>query len=458
MHIRLRRVIYINAIILFFVASPLLLFYISGYRFDLYQKAVRTTGSIFITTEPEDAEVFLNNDLIDTKTPLRLNHLTPNFYSIRIEKEHFQNYHKKLEVREKETTFLENIILWPESPERKNFISGEIKNFSIDPQERFILFQDTTAIKRYRITNGETTTILPLGNNTSTDAEIEWSEDGLRALINIDNQYLVYTVDGGIINISQQLKSLPKISKVKFGINASNKINFVSNKTLQSYDIQTKSIQKLLDEKISDYFYTNSILYVITDTQPVFLTTYTTAGEKNTLFQLPPADDYELVDIIKNQALVYTEDTKTMYFFTLDAEGFNNTSYFIQDIDAWEINEQKNTVLLHNTWEIWTYDIDSRESMLVTRFSKPIKQTKWYQDNNYIIISFSEEIQTIELDNRDYRNTAQLWQSNPIHDFDLSTNGEFLYLLADENNKQAIIKLTIFKPKSFLPELTGFID
>jgi len=447
MDIKFRRIIYISAIIIFLVASPLLLFYISGYRFDFYKKTIKVTGSLFITTKPTDADVFINNQMLKNKTPLRLNHLTPNFYSVRIEKENFQPYQKNLEVKTKETTMLENIILWPTSPEQNELLTGNINNFSIDPQERFILFQDDNTIKRYRLSNQEIIPILPI-KNASTTTTITWSNDGFRALLNNNENYWLYTVDDKVINLSQKIqeKKLNNISTVKFDPDNSANLTFLSDKTLYAFNIQTSALTKLLDEPIKNYLYKNNKLYIITATDKVFLTNYSTNGEKTPLFQLPQAEDYEIIDIIQNQALVYTTSHHTMYFFTLDAENFNNTSNFISNVDKWEINSKKDTVLIYNTWEIWTYSIAERKSNLISRFSQPIQQSHWYSDNNYIFVSFADEIKAIELDNRDYRNTAEIWQKNPQQNFWLSTNGHWLYLLTNFNNTKRIIRLTIFEP------------
>jgi len=63
MNLTLRRFIYINAIILFVTSASLIIFYTSGYKFDIYQKNIKTTGSLFITTQPTGAQVYINGKL-----------------------------------------------------------------------------------------------------------------------------------------------------------------------------------------------------------------------------------------------------------------------------------------------------------------------------------------------------------------------------------------------------------
>ena len=210
MHIKIRRFIYIITIIIFFVAAGLIIFYTSGYRFDIYQKTIKKTGSLFITTKPNEAKLYINDELVDEETPTRINQLTPNIYSIRIEKEGFQNWHKKIEIKAQQTSVADNIILWPESPKTETLIEDEIKTFSIDPQERFILFQNSEGIRQYHIATKKITDVINI--KTSENFQFKWADNGQYVLLSKDNKHWIYTIDTKIDefipNTSDKIKNL----------------------------------------------------------------------------------------------------------------------------------------------------------------------------------------------------------------------------------------------------------
>lgn len=61
-------------------------------------------GTLFITSEPEDAEILLNGIKIEGKTPCRLEEVLPGRLNIEIQKEGYRPAYKTLDVKSKEVT------------------------------------------------------------------------------------------------------------------------------------------------------------------------------------------------------------------------------------------------------------------------------------------------------------------------------------------------------------------
>jgi hypothetical protein len=57
-----RRIILIIAFSLFFVVSPILVFYAMGYRYDFKNKAFRQIGMIILESKPDNADIFINGE------------------------------------------------------------------------------------------------------------------------------------------------------------------------------------------------------------------------------------------------------------------------------------------------------------------------------------------------------------------------------------------------------------
>lgn len=132
-----KRVILLIFIFLFIVSTPALLLYSAGYSFSLKYFRFIKTGNFLISSEPGGAKL-----LIDDKSPLRrhkllfyknvlgltkqksltptlVDRLLPGFYTFSLEKEGYQIWQKRLEIKEGETTFAKNIQLFLKKPEVK---------------------------------------------------------------------------------------------------------------------------------------------------------------------------------------------------------------------------------------------------------------------------------------------------------------------------------------------------
>jgi len=111
-----RRIIFFGFIAIFLIVTPGVLFYASGYSFDWESKQLIKTGSFYFQSLPEGAKVMINGKLTDT-TPSYIGRLIPGTYQIRISKDGFSSWQKKLNIQEQLATEARNIFLIPQKPQ-----------------------------------------------------------------------------------------------------------------------------------------------------------------------------------------------------------------------------------------------------------------------------------------------------------------------------------------------------
>ena len=108
-----RRAVYVFFIIVFLIVTPLIVLYSQGYRYNFKRGKVQKTGILIISSIPKSADIYLNNQLVtQDQTPARLEKLLPADYEIKLAKEGYHNWTKKLQLNENSTTFAEDVILW----------------------------------------------------------------------------------------------------------------------------------------------------------------------------------------------------------------------------------------------------------------------------------------------------------------------------------------------------------
>lgn len=107
-------------VILFLITTPILVLYARGFQIDWNTYKFVKTGAMVIKTHPTKATVFLNNRLKSTETPLNLRFLPPADYEVRIEKDGYQTWTKRLTVRSQLVTWVNDnrkfIVLFLSKP------------------------------------------------------------------------------------------------------------------------------------------------------------------------------------------------------------------------------------------------------------------------------------------------------------------------------------------------------
>ncbi len=109
---RVRRFLFRSATLLFILAVPLVLLYAWGYNFDWQKKKPVLTGGLYLKSTPKKAEVYLNNKF-KKQTPAFIRRLLPRDYQVKITREGFHPWQKKLKVESKLVTEARNILLIP---------------------------------------------------------------------------------------------------------------------------------------------------------------------------------------------------------------------------------------------------------------------------------------------------------------------------------------------------------
>lgn len=150
-------------IALFFIISPLLLLYTTGWRWNFSTWEAEATGVLSIDTLPEDAAVFLNEKLIGTAQPLRLASLVPGIYQVKISKDGYYAFNTDVTVRSHETTYIRNTTLFAiNSPILVTSTIGQISNLGITTAKplsyRFVSTAPSSTIFA-AVNNRETVTI-----------------------------------------------------------------------------------------------------------------------------------------------------------------------------------------------------------------------------------------------------------------------------------------------------------
>ncbi|MEK7644233.1 MAG: PEGA domain-containing protein [Patescibacteria group bacterium] len=112
---KIRLTVMITLISLFFVISPSIVLYTSGYRYNWREKRLEGTGVISIDAAPKEATVSLNGIKIDKKLPIWLPNIAPGVYRLSIEMPGYKQWSQDIRVSGNQTAYVKNISLIKDS-------------------------------------------------------------------------------------------------------------------------------------------------------------------------------------------------------------------------------------------------------------------------------------------------------------------------------------------------------
>ena len=194
-----RRIIFYFLLLLFVVLAPSIIFYALGYNFDFNKKIFVATGGIYLKSHPSNAEIYIN-DKPGGETSKFIKRLLPKIYEIKITKEDYHLWQKKLVVEPRMVTKASNILLLPSNP--KIFLLDKTDEINLLFKEPYPLSVITEIIKKkskYTISK-----ISNLKYEPSNEKAYFISNSNLYSLkidtMNINNSVLSPVLTANVIN------------------------------------------------------------------------------------------------------------------------------------------------------------------------------------------------------------------------------------------------------------------
>lgn len=132
-----RQVMFTIFALCFVATSIAVLMYASGYRIT-HEGRIVQTGVLFVNGKPRDARVFVNQNQMGDELPLRLQHMIPGSYTVRVEKEGYHAWEKTLDMRPRETTFATELVLWKQAVLEKRSSRTDVRALTWDKNELII--------------------------------------------------------------------------------------------------------------------------------------------------------------------------------------------------------------------------------------------------------------------------------------------------------------------------------
>lgn len=403
---RTRYLLLVFGFILFLIIAPIIVLYVGGFSYDSSNNRYVRTGILVVSTEPENAEVFLDGELKDT-SPSRFKFLKPGSYNITIKKDGYHTWSKKLEVQSNKVTWaaigIDHIFLLKESPEIKTITSG-VKDFVIANDS--LVYLTAGGIATSPIGNPDQTKNLSSHFNFSDNASINLSPSKNLAIIKNGDVTIIFDIEEqSLIDISSLVHQ--------------SSLHFSDNNTLYSLDngiLYTIDWKKQTKTTIAE-----NILSVTTKDDSLYL--LKKQNTKSELLNIPRGGDIakdaqillsDLPVFIKSELLV----TRSKEIFLLGDGSIYKVNDKLHKLTdnaiAWQYNDHDSSLLFIGNSEINYFDFNTGNTNLITRTSNKISGPVLARNLGYLFYGQEGVLRALELDSRDYQNNLLLANGESI--------------------------------------------
>lgn len=154
----------VTALIFVFVGVIVAIALARGYQIDITKKSLTPTGILVVTSDPDGAQVLIDG-VLKTATNTTIN-LAPGEYDVKIQKEGFSPWEKKVEIK-KEEVFKTNAFLFPTLPDLRPLTFTGAINPTVSPDNTKLVYGVASASAKIDGLSGNGVWILDTSRNFS---------------------------------------------------------------------------------------------------------------------------------------------------------------------------------------------------------------------------------------------------------------------------------------------------
>ena len=448
---RIKKILVLIFVVLFFSAVPVAIFYSQGLRIDFENKKIVKTGGLSFKVWPKQCRIYVD-DKFKKKTDFLLGeafikNLLPQKYDIRIEKTGYFPWSKTLEVKEGLVTEAKNVILFPQK-NNFSFLLPSVKDYFFSPDQKKAILEITSE-------EGWRLEILYLEENTqeallkeedlAKEANfigLEWSPDSRNILIEVEiekeNKYFLFnTLDKKEISLDY----FNKIKEVSFNPGNSQEVFVIKEfnggvALFKSNYSQKQLAQPLIKDLITYKISEGNILWLNPDGMLILSGP---SGEKfETLTtELFPIKEEATYDIETFSPLIFLKENGDLWQMDSSEKKFEK---FFDSSENLKLSPDSKKLAIANNYEIWILFLTNiseqpqrsfGDKIFLTRFSQKINDLFWLNPE-YLIFDTGDKIKIAEIDNRDRLNIVEI---ESFKDPQIFWNEEFerLFMLSENN-------------------------
>ena len=431
-----KRIFFWTLTAIFFIITPLVIFYSLGYRFNPQRGIFVFTGSLSIKSNPLNVGIYIDQELRNgtlnrINSTYHIGGLKPGDHLIEVKADGYDTWSKKITVSSGTSTEFWNVLLVKNNYARTNYPSDGIDKFFFDPGKKLIAYTHNN-------TGNLSVSVLDLSNNESSDVfssdeyaftsdrkeNIEWSPQSKKIIIPVEkdgkkNYFLADVKTKEIIDL-KSIAGAEDISKVRWDKDNKNFIYYISQGNLYYLSTLNPEEKKIVAENISSYDLSSSFVYYFQlPSGLVYRTNYNGTDEPKQMSTNSPdkmSDPSYQITIYDENKITFLNKSGDLYvqnlggskdYFKNLASGIVESQFSDDGKKLLYFSNSEISVYFTKDWEVqpWRSENDQKG---VIRFSEKIDNVQWEKDYEHVVFSVGDKMKIAEIDSRSQNNTQDV--------------------------------------------------
>lgn len=449
MQLAFRRVYYSIVIVLFLITAAFLILYSIGYRYDWPSHKIYKTGALSITVVPKNSNIYLDQKLIATKTPIMIKNLKPQKYELLITKDEYWPWTKSVTITPASAKYLDNITLIKKSSPLL-IEQGDLSGFAQSGDKEYLAYFSSPAGINILKGSSQSKSYLPVFvQDQLARPQVQWSSDSNQGLLSFKND-LIY--QAFFLNITtqetQEIKNslLENCQTLSISQQNNNIIYCLADQSVYRLNLNDRSRKRVINRSIQAIVDNGEKLFFIEDSANfaiLYSAPLDNLADQQELISLPKSSQY-LLDIKNpNNLLVLNKTNNKLY--SIIGQEMIELPFGVKDF-VW--SDDLSELLLWNEFEIWIYNAKEKNHHLITRTSTPIKNAALNFAQTLAFYCQDNGLTAIELKEQEGRYLQQILTQNCNKLF-TDPEGQTIFFTTQDADQQAIYSLSINDKKFF---------
>jgi len=358
----------------FFIISPLLILYTAGYRYDWQNGILRETGALNVDVLPRTATVFLENEKLSGKIPIRLKNIKPKKYVLRITAPGYYDWEKEVEVKNKQTVYIKEISLIKKT-EPELILAGPIKQVFLSPDNKYLIYTTDNGTTEIWMRDLNAQKNFLLAKETSgKEVNVSWSSSNSYIAIGTGQSPFnkIYILDAK--KPEKQIELVKKVklpvTKLMWKTSIEPELFFSTKSKLMSYLPVSDRQLTLAKNTFNDWYMDDGQLWTINwdNAKKNFLITRDALGFSSNFNYLSPEEVFGvekfthdspiIILTAKNGAILIKKAITAEVILVLHDKkyDFAGENFLISDYNDWW--------LIWTPWELTTYSAGEEPNLL----------------------------------------------------------------------------------------------
>lgn len=420
---------YLAAAVVVVLGTVALVAFGRGYSYDFKTGRFVLNGLIIFGSTPSGAKIEINGKDTKRKTPYRRT-LETGDYDVRVTREGFRPWGKRLSVTASSVTFAQYIILLPQTLETKR-LADHPSLVATQPSHdkrrvAYVTAGSDAAIWVMNLENQEITKVHSLAGATpevpaETVSELAWSDDNshllFRSVLGPQVRYLVAPSDAQspVINLTDLFRF--EFTQLKFAPGSFRELYWVSPEGLRKLNTENKTASAVLADRVSSYIFAdNRVIYVQTTELGRSLWSLDKDGRKQELIQaLPESDSYGIGYSHyrdRHRLAIVPSKTGTLTIYN-DIFSASPTSKLItKQVASIRFNGDGRYLGFFGASMVGSYDLERDQLHVKPDLPAPVLSSDWF-DNHHFVLNLGGTVYLCEFDGANMETITDLANGFP---------------------------------------------